>query len=65
MGCVIDSEDTILLKTEVRTKIRNFSVASLSLVIFAWKNIEILKFPDKQNLSHLTDIYDDDFFIDA
>jgi hypothetical protein len=32
MGCVTDSENTILLITEVRKKIRNFNPASLSVV---------------------------------
>jgi hypothetical protein len=33
MDCVIKCEDTILLRTGFRIKIRNFSTASLSLVI--------------------------------
>jgi hypothetical protein len=33
MCCAMNSEDTILKRTEVRTKIRNFCPVSLSLVI--------------------------------
>jgi hypothetical protein len=39
--CVIESEDTILLRTESWMKTRNFSPASLSLVIFVWSQQDL------------------------